>query len=67
MQRESVPVNSEEPLKLEIEDFVNCIIGMGGTGERKPLVDGEQAITALKVAMAALESIKSGKVISIGE
>ncbi len=67
VQRESVPVNSEEPLKLEIEDFVNCIIGMGGAGERKPLVDGEQAITALKVAMAALESIKSGKVISIGE
>ena len=63
IRRDAVPVESAEPLRLEIEDFVECI---GSNDERKPLVDGEQGVLALRVALAALESIKSGEVISIG-
>ena len=63
IRRDAVPVESAEPLRLEIEDFVECI---GSNDERKPLVDGEQGVLALRVALAALESIKSGEVIYIG-
>ena len=64
IHRELVPVDGAEPLRLEIEDFVNCI---EGAEHRTPLVDGEQGIVALRVAIAALESIKSGEVVSIGK
>ena len=64
IHREVIPVESAEPLRLEIEDFVDCI--MSGDG-RPPLVDGEQGVMSLRVALAALESIKSGDVISIGK
>jgi len=60
IERRSIPVKQEEPLKLEIQDFVESI-GDGG----EPLVDGRQGLIALKVAIAALESLKSGKVIGL--
>ncbi|KPJ58301.1 MAG: hypothetical protein AMS15_08745 [Planctomycetes bacterium DG_23] len=45
---------------LEIEHFVECI-----KEDREPLVTGEEATKALALALAALESIKTGKVIHL--
>ena len=66
IKRDLVPVENAEPLRLEIEDFVECIRSSGNGESFSPLVDGEQGIMALRVALAALESIKSGEVVSIG-
>jgi len=57
----NVPVIRAEPLKLEIQDFLDSI-----KHGRAPLVDGEQGVLALRIATAALESLKSGKVIELG-
>ena len=66
IQREIIPVESKEPLRLEIEDFLECIRIRKTGGDFSPLVDGEQGIMALKVALAAIESINSGEVVLIG-
>tara|TARA_B100000902_G_scaffold384778_1_gene425339 strand:+ start:2502 stop:3482 length:981 start_codon:yes stop_codon:yes gene_type:complete len=55
-----ISLNNQEPLKLEIEDFINSI--SNGT---KPLVAGESALLALKVGMAAVKSLQYGEVIPI--
>ncbi|HEY8967267.1 MAG TPA: Gfo/Idh/MocA family oxidoreductase, partial [Candidatus Methylacidiphilales bacterium] len=44
--RDKIPVEKDEPLKLELESFLECVAA-GGT----PLVDGERAAAALDVAM----------------
>ena len=44
--RDKIPVEKDEPLKLELESFLDCVAA-GGT----PLVDGERAAAALDVAM----------------
>ena len=61
---ESTKINlkNQEPLRLEIEDFVNAI-----EYSRPPLVTGRDAISSLKVALASAESIRSGKVVSISQ
>ena len=65
IEKKSIAVNRDEPLKLEILDFLRAISDSENSGTAPPLVDGEQAITALRVAVAALESIETGKVVSI--
>ena len=67
IEKRSIAVNRDEPLKLEILDFLRAITDLENSGTGSPLVDGEQAISALRVALAALESIETGKVVSIGK
>jgi len=53
--REPVPINKEEPLKLELTHFVDCV------RERKtPLVSGESAKKALDVAWEISRQIAAG-------
>ena len=46
------PVTKGEPLQLELEHFLDCI-----RTRQQPLVNGEQATAALRVAMDILEKI----------
>ncbi|MEM2169963.1 MAG: Gfo/Idh/MocA family oxidoreductase, partial [Candidatus Bathyarchaeia archaeon] len=50
----------EEPLKLELQHFVDCILN-----DKKPLVSGIDGIKALKIAEAALKSASKGQPIKI--
>ena len=54
------PVNKQEPLKLELEHFIDCI-----KNNKKPLVTPEDAKKSLKVALSILESGKENKSIDI--
>ncbi|CAG0999747.1 myo-inositol 2-dehydrogenase / D-chiro-inositol 1-dehydrogenase [Methanosarcinales archaeon] len=56
----SAKVESMEPLKNELEHFINAV-GNGG----KIISNGKTGRHALQVAMAAIESYKQGKVVSI--
>ena len=56
----SAKVESMEPLKNELEHFIDAV-GNGG----KIISNGETSRHALQVAMAAIESYKQGKVVSI--
>ncbi len=51
-----LPIKKEEPLKVELEHLIECI-----KKNKKPLVTGEDALKALKIALLMLESGKSGK------
>ncbi|HEC89508.1 MAG TPA: hypothetical protein ENI44_02870 [Thermoplasmatales archaeon] len=55
-----VVLEKKEPLRNEIEDFVDAI-----RQNREPLVTGNDGLMALKIARAAIESYKKGKVIKI--
>jgi UDP-N-acetylglucosamine 3-dehydrogenase len=46
-------VQKQEPLKLEIEHFVNCV-----QNSRKPLVSGEEGLAALEIALKAEQMCK---------
>ena len=59
-QTNTIDVNKEEPLKLEINDFIDSI-----NQKRSSSVTGKQGLLALKVALAALESIEKGVVIDV--
>jgi UDP-N-acetylglucosamine 3-dehydrogenase len=50
----------QEPLKLELRNFVNCVLG-----REKPLVTGMDGLRALKIAEAALKSSKMGRTVKI--
>ena len=50
-----IPVVSDEPLKLEIRHFLECILK-----NKQPSIDGQGAIEALKIALKAWET-SSGK------
>ncbi|MEM2280452.1 MAG: Gfo/Idh/MocA family oxidoreductase [Candidatus Bathyarchaeia archaeon] len=50
----------QEPLKLELQHFINCILG-----KEKPQITGEDGLRALKIAEAALKSSKTGRLIKI--
>lgn len=58
---ESPLFSDEEPYTAEIQEFINSIIE-----EREPAVSGEDAIKALKIALAAIESSKTGNVVLMG-
>jgi UDP-N-acetylglucosamine 3-dehydrogenase len=52
-----IPIVRDEPLKLEIEHFLECI-----THKKIPCIDGKSAIDALRVALKAWDvSIKKSK------
>ncbi|MEM3823917.1 MAG: Gfo/Idh/MocA family oxidoreductase [Candidatus Bathyarchaeia archaeon] len=50
----------QEPLKLELQHFANCILGT-----EKPLITGVDGLKALMIAEAALKSSKTGRVIRL--
>ena len=53
-------IDKEEPLKLELGYFVDCV-----RHDKDPLISGEVGRHALKVATAAVESYRTGKVCKI--
>lgn len=50
--KENIPIEKEEPLKKELESFIDCI-----THDRPPVVSGIEARLALKVALEITEKI----------
>ena len=55
--REPVPINKEEPLKLELRHFVECVRAL-----RTPAVSGESAKVALDLAFEITRQIQSGNI-----
>jgi UDP-N-acetylglucosamine 3-dehydrogenase len=53
-----IGVKKQSPLTLELQHFV----GISKDRERQPLVDGAEGLRNLTVALAALDSVKKGKV-----
>ncbi len=51
--REPVPINKEEPLKLELKSFIQCVVQ-----RLSPVVSGESAKRALDLAIEITEQIK---------
>jgi predicted dehydrogenase len=51
--REPVPIEKDEPLKLELQDFVQCV-----RTKRTPLVSGESAQKALELAIEISRQIR---------
>jgi len=52
--REPVPIAKEEPLKLELEHFVECV-----RAHQTPMVSGESAKRALDLALEITSQIRS--------
>jgi UDP-N-acetylglucosamine 3-dehydrogenase len=50
----------QEPLKLELRHFANCILN-----KEKPLITGADGVKALKTAEAALKSSATGNVVKL--
>ena len=55
-------IERKEPLRNEIEDFIECV-----ETKKRPIVDGEAGLHALKVALLAQKSAKTGKVLEVSE
>jgi len=55
-----VSIKKEEPLKNELNDFLDSI-----TKKREPLVSGEDGLKTMRVIMAAAESSKSKKRVTL--
>ncbi|HWM52316.1 MAG TPA: Gfo/Idh/MocA family oxidoreductase [Thermoplasmata archaeon] len=58
---QKIHVRKEEPLKRELEDFLEAV-----KSKRPPLVSGEDALETLKVAIAATDSHRTGKLVPLG-
>src|SRR5438552_1700774 len=56
----AIHVRKEEPLRRELEDFLHSI-----QEKRPPLVSGEDAVETLRVAIAATESHRTGKLVQL--
>jgi predicted dehydrogenase len=54
--RERVPVEKEEPLRLELQSFAEC-----ARARREPVVSGEQGTAALDVAIEITDRIWAGE------
>jgi predicted dehydrogenase len=54
--REPVPIEKDEPLKLELQSFIRCV-----NEHLAPVVSGESAKRALDLAMEITRQIQSGK------
>ena len=52
--REPVPITREEPLKLELQDFIECV-----RAHRSPMVSGESAKRALDLAFEITKQIQA--------
>jgi UDP-N-acetylglucosamine 3-dehydrogenase len=57
---QKVHVRKEEPLRRELLDFLEAI-----RSKRSPLVSGEDAVETLRVAIAATESHRTGKLVQL--
>jgi predicted dehydrogenase len=55
--RESVPIAKDEPLKLELQHFVNCV-----REKQTPMVSGESAKRALDLAFEIAKQIQTLKI-----
>ena len=53
--REEIPVEKGEPLALELQSFIQCVARRG-----QPLVTGEHAADALKLAMKIVQNLRIG-------
>jgi len=51
--REPVPIQREEPLKVELESFVRCV-----AEKQEPLVSGESARQAIELALEITSQIQ---------
>lgn len=58
--QQKVHVRKEEPLRRELVDFLDAI-----REKRPPLVSGEDAVETLRVAIAATESYRTGKLVQL--
>jgi predicted dehydrogenase len=54
LQKEEIPIEKDEPLKLELAAFVECV-----KEKRTPKVGGEEGATALEVAMQITDQIRN--------
>ena len=54
--REPVPINKDEPLKLELQSFVNCV-----REKQMPVVSGEAGKRALDLAFEITRQIQQIK------
>lgn len=52
----------KSPFESELSDFIRCL----KTGE-EPRVSGRDAVEALRISLAAAESVETGKAVEIGE
>jgi predicted dehydrogenase len=53
--REPVPIAKEEPLKLELQHFVNCV-----RERQTPMVSGESAQRAMDLAFEITRQVQRG-------
>ena len=58
--KEPLPIEKEEPLKREIESFIDCVIN-----KKRPLVSGEEAFQALQLSDKILKAILGKKKIFV--
>jgi predicted dehydrogenase len=56
--REAIPIEKDEPLKLEIASFVDCV-----RAKREPVVGGAQATEALIIAMQITDQIAAANAV----
>jgi predicted dehydrogenase len=54
--REPVPIAKDEPLKLELQHFVNCV-----REKQTPMVSGESAKRALDLAFEITRQVRQSK------
>ena len=54
--REPVPIAKDEPLKLELQHFVNCV-----REKQTPMVSGESAKLALDLALEITRQVQQSK------
>src|SRR5438094_2985195 len=57
---QKIHVRKEDPLRRELEDFLDAV-----THKRRPLVTGEHAAETLRVAIAATDSHRTGKLVQL--
>lgn len=53
IEKKDIPIHKGEPLALELRSFVDCV-----RNRSEPVVDGEHAAEALKLAVAIVKSIR---------
>jgi predicted dehydrogenase len=54
LEKELIPIEKDEPLKLELQSFVDCV-----REKRSPKVGGQEAASALEVAIRITEQIRA--------
>jgi len=55
IEKKDIPIHKGEPLALELRSFVDCV-----RSRSEPVVSGEHAAEALKLAVAICQSIRRG-------